>query len=171
MKTNRRTETLSITPTPHISFPIGPLLLSEKMFNTLDLPSLFSPLKKKGIDISTLIKSLTAYKLSDNFSVQTKLVEMSEEEALAYLREKLNTGRGGFFALTSSRNLTLAEALERYRKKDSIEKIFHSLKNEVEIKPLRLWTENSIRGAIMIGFLAQLFVSLVRYEVPQAQAG
>ena len=67
--------------------------------------------------------------------------------------------------------MTLAEALERYRKKDSIEKIFHSLKNEIEIKPLRVWTENSIRGAILIGFLAQLFVSLVRYEVPEAQAG
>ncbi len=67
--------------------------------------------------------------------------------------------------------MTLAEALERYRKKDSIEKIFHSLKNEIEIKPLRVWTENSIRGATLIGFLAQLFVSLVRYEVPEAQAG
>ena len=434
MKTNRFTETLNITPTPHISFPIGPLLLSEKMFTSLDLVSLFSPLKKKGINISTLIKALAAYKLSDNFSikrahswlmqpetreyynlpsftgktlyrllemlgqnsafiisglqerifsrcqfehtdvnldwtslvlhgsasplgkygysrdhrpdklqitlgitelahpinvpigvtvkagnvndvthfrstflqsqkkltegslvifdkgagskqnqelvevcghdyltakklntsddkiiktfwqrkpvqlnldeqtekqgiygikivkpgsvtyfyfsqgleaqnldalsrkvyrqfmeaeviqecisrnkklpkkigisnplvkitysVQTKLLQMSEEEALAFLREKLNTGRGGFFALTSSRNLTLAEALERYRKKDSIEKIFHSLKNEIEIKPLRVWTENSIRGAILIGFLAQLFVSLVRYEVPEAK--
>jgi transposase len=65
--------------------------------------------------------------------------------------------------------LTLAEALERYRKKDSIEKIFHSLKNEIEIKPLRIWTKNSILGAILIGFLAHLFVSLVRYEVPEAR--
>ena len=65
--------------------------------------------------------------------------------------------------------MTLAEALERYRKEDSIEKIFHSLKNEIEIKLLRVWTENSIRGAIIIGFLAQMFVFLVRYEVPEAQ--
>jgi transposase len=67
--------------------------------------------------------------------------------------------------------LTLAKALERYRKKDSIEKIFHSLKNEIEIKPLRVWTEKSMLGAILIGFLAQLFVSLVRYEVPEVRAG
>ena len=161
MKTNRRTETLSIALTPHISFPIGPLLLSEKMFNTLELSSLCSPLKKKGIDISNPLVKIT-------YSVQTKLVQMSEEEALAFLRERLNPGRWGFFALTSSRNLTLAEAFERYRKKDSIEKIFHSLKNEIEIKPLRFWTENSILGAILIGFQAQMFVSLVRYEVPEA---
>jgi len=116
----------------------------------------------KKIGISNPLVKIT-------YSVQTKLVQMSEEEALAFLRERLNTGRGGFFALTSSRNLTHAEALERYRKKDSIEKIFHALKNEIEIKPLRVWEENSIRGVILIGFLAQLFVSLVRYEVPEAR--
>ena len=30
------------------------------------------------------------------YSVQTKLLQMSEEEELAFLREKLNTRRGGF---------------------------------------------------------------------------
>jgi transposase len=60
--------------------------------------------------------------------------------------------------------LTLQQALETYRKKDSIEKIFHSLKNEIEIKPLRVWSDNSIYGALIIGFIAQLFVSLIRYE-------
>ena len=34
-------------------------------------------------------------------------------------------------------SLTLAEALATYHKKGSIEKIFHSLKNEIEIKPVR----------------------------------
>ena len=63
--------------------------------------------------------------------------------------------------------MTLTEALLTYRKKDSIEKIFHSLKNEIEIKPLRVWTDNSIYGAIIIGFIAQLFISLVRFEIPE----
>jgi len=52
-----------------------------------------------------------------------------------------------------------------YRKKDSIEKIFNSLKNEIEIKPLRVWTDNSIYGALIIGFIAQLFISLMRFEI------
>ncbi len=38
-----------------------------------------------------------------------------------------------FFCLKSNRNLTLEDALITYRKKDSIEKIFHSLKNEIQI--------------------------------------
>jgi transposase len=99
------------------------------------------------------------------YSIQTKLIELSDEEAVKLLEESIITGREGFFCLKSSKNLTLAEALLTYRKKDSIEKIFNSLKNEIEIKPLRVWTDNSIYGALIIGFIAQLFISLMRYEI------
>ena len=98
------------------------------------------------------------------YSYQTKLVEMSDQEALELLREQIINGREGFFCLKSSRNLTPKGALEIYRKKDSIEKIFNSLKNEIEIKPLRVWSDNSIYGAIIIGFIAQLLISLMRFE-------
>jgi transposase len=101
------------------------------------------------------------------YSIQTKLIELSEEEAVKLLEENIITGREGFFCLKSSKNLTLAEALLTYRKKDSIEKIFNSLKNEIEIKPLRVWTDNSIYGALIIGFIAQLFISLMRYEISE----
>jgi len=76
----------------------------------------------------------------------------------------LINGREGFFCLKSSRDLTLEDALIIYRKKDSIEKIFHSLKNEIQIKPLRMWSDDNIYGAIILGFIAQLFISLIRYE-------
>lgn len=98
------------------------------------------------------------------YSYQTKLVKMSEEEAFEFLREDIINGREGFFCLKSSRNLTLTEALQTYRKKDSLEKIFNSLKNEIEIKPLRVWSDDSIYGAIIIGFIAQLLISLMRYR-------
>jgi transposase len=99
-----------------------------------------------------------------NYSFQTKLIELSESEAIKLLEDKLITGREGFFCLKSSKNLTLKQALITYRKKDSIEKIFHSLKNEIEIKPLRVWSDDSVYGAVIIGFIAQLFISLMRYE-------
>jgi transposase len=98
------------------------------------------------------------------YSYQTKLAMLNESEARAILKTASITGREGFFCLVSNKNLTLCEALAIYRQKDSIEKIFHSLKNEVEIKPLRVWTEPSICGALVIGFLAQLFISLIRFE-------
>ena len=102
-----------------------------------------------------------------DYSIQTKLIELSEDDAVRLLKEKFINGREGFFCLKSSKNLTLTKALLTYRKKDSIEKIFNSQRNEIEIKPLRVWTNNSIYGALLIGFIAQLFVSLIRFEIPE----
>jgi transposase len=99
-----------------------------------------------------------------DYSFRTKLEELSDEEAIELLKASLINGREGFFCLKSNRDLTLEDALITYRKKDSIEKIFHSLKNEIQIKPLRVWSEDSIYGAIILGFIAQLFISLMRYE-------
>ena len=98
------------------------------------------------------------------YDYQTKLKDLNEKEALAYVEKEVITGREGFFSLISNENLTLKDALLIYRKKDSVEKMINSLKNEIEIKPLRVWTENSIYGAIIIGFVAQLFMSLIKYE-------
>ena len=89
-----------------------------------------------------------------DYSIQTKLVELMEDDVGELLEEKFINGREGFFCLKSSKNLTLKEALLTYRKKDLIEKIYHSLKNEIEIKPLRVWRDKSIYGALIIGFIA-----------------
>lgn len=99
-----------------------------------------------------------------DYSFRTKLEELSDEEAIELLKSSIINGREGFFCLKSNKNLTLEEALETYREKDSIEKIFDSLKNEIQIKPLRVWSDYSIYGAILLGFIAQLFISLMRYE-------
>jgi transposase len=101
------------------------------------------------------------------FSIQTKLPFLSEKEAFEQVKKASITGREGFFCLTSSQNLTLKEALKLYREKDSVEKIMHSLKNEICIKPLRVWSTNSINGALLIGYLAQLIISLIRYDNPE----
>jgi transposase len=98
------------------------------------------------------------------YEYQTKLGLMDEAEARKILKKASVTGREGFFCLVSNMDLTLSEALTIYRQKDSIEKIFNSLKNEIEIRPLRVWSEHSIYGALLIGFLAQLFISLIRFE-------
>jgi transposase len=98
------------------------------------------------------------------YSYQTKLASLSEKEARAILKKASITGREGFFCLVSDKDLTLKETLTIYREKDSIEKIINSLKNEIEIKPLRVWSDNSIYGALIVGFLAQLIISLIRFE-------
>jgi len=98
------------------------------------------------------------------YSYQTKLASMDPETAKAILKKACITGREGFFCLVSSENLTLKEVLSIYRQKDSIEKIFNSLKNELDIKPLRVWSDSSVYGALIIAFLSQLFMSMIRYD-------
>ena len=95
---------------------------------------------------------------------QTKLREMPEDEAFELVKKASITGREGFFCLTSCEDLTLKEALTIYREKDSVEKIMNSLKNEINIKPLRVWSTNSIYGALLIGYLSHLIISLIKYD-------
>lgn len=98
---------------------------------------------------------------------QTKLKNLSDEQAFELVKKASITGREGYFCLTSSKNLTLKEVLTIYREKDSVEKIMHSLKNEINIKPLRVWSDNGIYGALLIGYLAHLIISLIRYDEPE----
>ncbi|MFH1848558.1 MAG: IS1634 family transposase, partial [archaeon] len=98
------------------------------------------------------------------YSYQTKLSRLTETEARKLVQKASINGREGFFCLVSSEKLTLQEALKIYRRKDSIEKIFQSMKNDIDIKPLRVWTTKSICGAILIGFISQLIISLMRYD-------
>ncbi len=105
--------------------------------------------------------------VSATIEYQTKLKTLSELQAFELVKKDSITGREGFFCLMSSQDLTLKEALFLYREKDSVEKIMHSLKNEINIKPLRVWSDNSIYGALLIGYLAHLIISLIRYDEPE----
>ena len=99
-----------------------------------------------------------------DYSYQTRLDQIDEKQAKEILKKACITGREGFFCLVSNKDLTLSEVLKIYRQKDSIEKIFSSLKNDVDIKPLRVWAVSAIYGALIVGFLAQLFMALIRFE-------
>jgi len=103
------------------------------------------------------------------YDYQTKLVEMNGEEAERLLLDEVIDGREGCFCLTSSRDMPASEALRIYRSKDAIEKLFHSLKSEIEIKPVRVWTEDAVYGVLLIGFIAQLMISLTRHFVEPAK--
>jgi hypothetical protein len=61
-----------------------------------------------------------------DYFIRTKLMELSEDDAIRLLEEKLITEREGFFRLKSSKNLTHTEAFLSYRKKDLNEDIYLS---------------------------------------------
>lgn len=99
-------------------------------------------------------------------SVQTKLME-NEEAMIDYVQRHLINRKEGFFKLESSQELPSKAVYDIYHSKDTIEKLIESLKNHIEIKPIRCWDVDSIKGVLMIGFLAQIMVSMYRYEHPE----
>jgi transposase len=101
---------------------------------------------------------------TETLTLQKRLETLPDDELKKKIFEESLTGREGFFLLVSSKNLTHSQALTTYRKRDSIEKMMDSLKNVIKIKPIRVWTDDEIKGALIIGFLAQLIISLLKYE-------
>ena len=99
------------------------------------------------------------------YDYQTRLTDLPEAEALRLLLREVIDGREGCFCLTSNRDMPASEALKIYRAKDAIEKLFHSLKSEIEIKPVRVWSEDAVHGVLLIGFIAQVMISLTRHFV------
>jgi transposase len=103
------------------------------------------------------------------YDYQTRLTDLPEAEALRLLLNEVVTGREGCFCLTSNRDMPASEALRIYRSKDTIEKLFHSLKSDIEIKPVRVWSEDAVYGVLLIGFIAQVMISLTRHFVRPAK--
>ena len=103
------------------------------------------------------------------YDYQTRLTDLPEAEALRLLLKEVVTGREGCFCLTSNREMPASEALRIYRSKDTIEKLFHSLKSDIEIKPVRVWSEDAVHGVLLIGFIAQVMISLTRHFVKPAK--
>lgn len=129
---------------------------------------------QESLDLEKKIKSgrkqqskkqdLQAFVAELKLSLQQRLKPLGKEELVQRVLEKTITGREGYFLLKSSKNLTHDEALGCYRSRDTIEKLIDSLKNTIRIKPVRVWTDDAIKGALIIGFLAQLILALIQYE-------
>ena len=47
----------------------------------------------------------------------------------------------------------------------TVEHLVHLLKRVTGLKPLRVWKESSIRGAMLLALLAETAISMARYEI------
>jgi len=102
--------------------------------------------------------------LQTHLSYTFPLTGLTREEAIDRALQLSITGKEGFFALVSNKDFSLHEALQYYREKDGVEKLFNSMKNELHIRPTRCWTQEAVNGSILIAFLAQLVISMLRYK-------
>ncbi len=113
--------------------------------------------KRKKYDLQDFIAE-------EHIALQKRLKNLTFKELKEHMFKASITGREGYFLLVASKNLTEKEALSIYRSRDTVEKLMNSLKNVIKIKPVRVWTDNAIKGAIIIGFLAQLVIAMMKYD-------
>jgi transposase len=103
-------------------------------------------------------KELNDAIVTTEVTIQKRLINKTDEEIRA--DQEKERYLDGFFCLESSRKLSPKRALSLYRKKDKIEKLIADLKNVHRIRPFRVWTDNAVKGAVLICMIATLFVGL-----------
>ena len=99
-----------------------------------------------------------------SFSIQMKLNPWLNGDILLAAKEEAGD-RCGWFKLQSSEWMDPAEALDVYRHRVGIEHLISSIKSVVNLKPLRVWSRSSVRGSLMLTLIAQLQISMLRYDM------
>ena len=88
---------------------------------------------------------------------RTKYILKRNEEALK--KETLLMGK--WILITNDPHLERDEALELYRSKDGIEKIFLSWKQDLHEKRMRFKSTSSLKGSLFINFLSLIIISSI----------
>ena len=71
----------------------------------------------------------------------------------------------GFFVLLSNATKNAMEALQIYRNKDVVENSFDDLKNQIDMKRLRVHNSLAMDGRLFVQFLALVFISTLREKI------
>lgn len=98
------------------------------------------------------------------------LDEYDDEGIVRKAREKIGV-RAGFFKLTSTVELDPKDALLRYRRRALVEQTISSLKRISGIKPLRVWSDDSIEGSMILALLTEAVLAMARYCVGKRYRG
>ncbi|GHV36838.1 IS4 family transposase [Synergistales bacterium] len=80
------------------------------------------------------------------------------EEAILKDRKKY----AGFFCLMSSKKMDALAALEAYRRKEAVENSFDDLKNQLDMKRLRIQSSAAMDSRLFIQFIALILLSQIR---------
>ncbi len=71
-----------------------------------------------------------------------------------YIKKELK--RLGFFFIVTSEDLNASKALDIYRGRDNIEKMFRSLKSGIDFNKSRVYTTNSLKSKVFLTFIAMI---------------
>lgn len=100
---------------------------------------------------------ISKYFLVTTYPKRRRRVEYNED-AIREHKER-NTG---WFVLISNDIKDAAEALRAYRQKDAVEKNFDDLKNDLDMKRLRIHTNSTMEGRIFIQFISLILTTYLK---------
>jgi len=86
---------------------------------------------------------------------------------LAEIENPRINGLEGFFILESSLDVDPFKMLCLYKDKDKAEKLFRNIKEGTELRPMRHWSTNAIKGYILVIFLTNFIVNLTLLRAKQ----
>ena len=125
----------------------------------------YMDLRDNGIRKSKVVKIRNIIGVDVECTIELRdidLKEFDEEGIIRMARERIGT-RAGFFKLTSTTELDPKDALLRYRRRALVEQTISSLKRISGIKPLRVWSDDSIEGSMILALLSEAVLAMMRY--------
>ncbi|KUK38761.1 MAG: Transposase IS4 family protein, partial [Synergistales bacterium 54_24] len=82
--------------------------------------------------------------------------------------QKYRNRYAGFYVLLTNDIKDPVEALRVYRDKDYVEKCFDDLKNQLDMKRLRIHTSSTMDGRLFVQFIASIYMSALRKKMRDA---
>lgn len=121
-------------------------------------------LLKKILALETIIQGNQSVKGIDNVYLKYLLIQKTKSGLhIKHDENSIETAlrNKGFLIIASNAVDDAQEALALYRSKDSIEKAFDNLKNELDLKRLRVHSDMAMAGRLFIAFLALILYSWI----------
>lgn len=114
--------------------------------------------------------------LDDNFHdwQQYFTVEQSGTRYTVVRKRKALEGtveRQGMLILITNSDVTAEQALNYYRRKDGVEKLFDSMKHGIDLKRLRVHNRQSMEGLLFINFLSLILYATIQRTLRETDLG
>jgi transposase len=93
----------------------------------------------------------------------------SLQKTLVPIENPYLTGMEGYLILQSSLDAEPGEILRLFKARDKAEKFIRMLKEGIELRPLRVWTEHMVIGMVFIAYLANLIINLTLHFAEKTQ--
>ncbi len=118
--------------------------------------------KRMLVKNKPILKKTKAGKTIDELITEEGIITTKGtlQQTLAEIENPKINGLEGFFILESDLDIEPERALALYKDKDKAEKLFRSIKEGTELRPMRHWSKDAIIGYILVIFLTNFLINL-----------